>query len=103
QRTTMIQAIKQLFVNSEVQPTSGGTVAGAAHRVFVDLKSLITGKDEVSILKEVERGEKHLLEVYKDTMNEIKEPLVLNLLHKQYEEIQADLIKWQEVHHSLKV
>ena len=37
-----------------------GTVLAAAHRKFVDLKSVVTGQDDKAIVNEVERGEDHI-------------------------------------------
>ena len=36
-----------------------GSVAGALHRGWVDVKSMVTGKDEEAVLNEAERGEDH--------------------------------------------
>jgi len=41
-------------------PEDDGTVLAAAHRKFVDLKSLVTGRDDQAIVNEVERGEDHI-------------------------------------------
>ena len=37
-----------------------GTILAAAHRRFVDLKSVVTGQDDKAIIDEVERGEDHI-------------------------------------------
>jgi uncharacterized protein (TIGR02284 family) len=36
---------------------AGGSVAGALHRGWVNLKSTVTGRDDLAILEECERGE----------------------------------------------
>ena len=41
-------------------PEDDGTALAAAHRVFVDLKSAITGRDDKAVINEVERGEDHI-------------------------------------------
>lgn len=41
-------------------PSSGGSLLGGAHQVFLDMKSAITGKDDDAILAEVQRGEEYL-------------------------------------------
>jgi uncharacterized protein (TIGR02284 family) len=41
-------------------PEDDGTVLAAAHRKFVDLKSMVTGRDDKAIVNEVERGEDHI-------------------------------------------
>src|SRR5687768_12338539 len=39
------------------KPERAGSLAGSAHRRWVDIKSAITGKDDAAVLAECERGE----------------------------------------------
>ncbi|MEL6078682.1 PA2169 family four-helix-bundle protein, partial [Stenotrophomonas maltophilia] len=48
------------------EPETSTSVSGDLHRRWVDLKSLVTGKDEESVLNEAERGEDHALKSYKE-------------------------------------
>jgi uncharacterized protein (TIGR02284 family) len=41
-------------------PQDSGSFMGKAHQSFTDLKAAITGRDEKSIINEVERGEDYL-------------------------------------------
>ena len=57
------QVVEQL--RSEVRrlggdPEDGGSFLGKAHQRFEDLKAAVTGRDEKSIINEVERGEDYL-------------------------------------------
>jgi uncharacterized protein (TIGR02284 family) len=59
------QIVEQL--RSEVrrlggEPEDGGSFMGKAHQRFEDMKAAITGRDEKSIINEVERGEDYLKE-----------------------------------------
>lgn len=49
-------------------PEDDGTTLAAAHRVFVDLKSAITGRDDKAVINEVERGEDHIKEKFETAM-----------------------------------
>ncbi len=42
------------------EPEDSGSFIGKAHQRFADLKAAITGRDEKSIINEVERGEDYL-------------------------------------------
>ena len=42
------------------KPADGGTLLGGAHRIFMNLKGAVTGKDVQAIVSEVERGEGHI-------------------------------------------
>ena len=45
-------------------PETSTSISGDLHRGWVNLKSLVTGKDEEAVLNEVERGEDHALKAY---------------------------------------
>ncbi|MBK5189131.1 MAG: PA2169 family four-helix-bundle protein [Gemmatimonadaceae bacterium] len=49
-------------------PDKRGTVGGALHRGWINLKSAITGKSEEAIVMECERGEEHAAHVYEDAL-----------------------------------
>ena len=48
----------------------GGTVSGAVHRGWIDLKAALTKQDVHSILEEVERGEDSAKKAYRDALDE---------------------------------
>ena len=50
-------------------PEDDGSAAAAMHRGWVDLKSAITGRDDKSIINEVERGEDYIKEKFETAMN----------------------------------
>ena len=51
-------------------PEDDGTVLAGAHRVFVNLKSAVTGNDDKAIVNEVERGEDHILHKFQDALKD---------------------------------
>jgi len=52
-------------------PETSTSVTGDMHRGWVNLKSLFTGKDELAVLEEVERGEDYALKAYKDAREKL--------------------------------
>ena len=50
-------------------PEDDGSFMGKTHQRFEDLKAAITGKDEKSIVNEVERGEDYLKEKWETALN----------------------------------
>lgn len=50
-------------------PEDDGSTLGAAHRAIVDLKAAITGRDDKSVINEVERGEDYIKEKYETALN----------------------------------
>src|SRR4051812_9290973 len=49
--------LAQIVARFGGKPEESGSVAGALHRGWVDAKSAVTGRDDLAILEEVERGE----------------------------------------------
>ncbi|MEX5589359.1 MULTISPECIES: ferritin-like domain-containing protein [Pseudomonas] len=52
-------------------PETSTSISGDLHRGWVNLKSLVTGKDEEAVLNEVERGEDHALKAYKEAREKL--------------------------------
>ena len=51
-------------------PAKSGSVSGALHRGWLDIKSAITGKDDYAIVAEAERGEDVAKSVYENALKE---------------------------------
>lgn len=75
-------------------PETSSSVSGTLHRAWVDLKSTLTGKDDVAILNEVERGEDVALKAYKEAHQKAVEKnlpaTVTSLIKKQLDGVQAN-------------
>jgi uncharacterized protein (TIGR02284 family) len=51
-------------------PEDDGSFMGKTHQRFLDLKAAVTGRDEKSIINEVERGEDYLKEKFETALND---------------------------------
>ena len=72
QRATERQQVVE-SLRSEVRrlggdPENGGSFLGKTHQQFEDLKAAITGRDEKSIINEVERGEDYLKDKFETAL-----------------------------------
>jgi len=54
--TDLQESVRRLGGN----PADDGSIAGGAHRMFVNLKQAVIGSDDKAIVNEVERGEDYL-------------------------------------------
>ncbi|MCY7376376.1 MAG: PA2169 family four-helix-bundle protein [Pyrinomonadaceae bacterium] len=68
-------------------PETTSSTAGALHRSWINIKSLVTGKDEAGILNEVERGEDSAKKAYKDALAENLPANVKTVVQKQADEV----------------
>lgn len=66
QRSEFVGTLQELVRSLGGDPEQSGSISGAIHRGWIDLKSAITGKDDEAILNECERGEDHAKAAYQD-------------------------------------
>ena len=70
------------------KPETGGSVLGAVHRGWVNLKSTMTGRDDVAILEECERGEDVAKAVYRKALEDSSlTPDVRQAVQRQYDAV----------------
>lgn len=68
-------------------PETGGSVAGAAHRGWLNLKSAITGNDDAAIISECERGEDVAKEAYSKALAKDLPSDLQAIVRRQYNEV----------------
>lgn len=68
-------------------PEKTSSTAGALHRGWINIKSLVTGKDEAGVLNEAERGEDVAKKAYKDALAENLPANVMTVVQAQANEV----------------
>jgi uncharacterized protein (TIGR02284 family) len=68
-------------------PEKSGSTAGALHRVWIDIKGTLTGKDDGSILNEAERGEDSAVKAYEDALKQRLPANCESIVQKQFSEV----------------
>jgi uncharacterized protein (TIGR02284 family) len=64
-------------------PERSGSVAGTMHRGWLDIKSVVTGKDDHAILAEAERGEDSAKNAYESALKETLPASAQTLVQQQ--------------------
>lgn len=77
--------LQQLVRSLGGDPETSTSVGGDLHRRWVDLKSLVTGKDDEAILNECERGEDVAKKAYSKALEKDLPVTVRNVVEKQYQ------------------
>ena len=67
------------------EPTESGTVSGALHRAWTNIKSSITGMDDYAVLAECERGEDVAKQTYEAALQENLPTDVEAIVRRQYQ------------------
>lgn len=92
-RHKMITELEQKAANfAGIEVPESGTIAGPAHRAFIDLKAFLTRGDKDAIINEIKRGDSTLINAYKEAIRE-ERPMreMTDMLNKQLTEIQSEL------------
>lgn len=83
QRAEMARELQAEVRRLGGDPEKAGSIAGAAHRGWINIKSVVTGKDEGSIIAEAERGEDSAKAAYEKALAEALPPQTLALVREQ--------------------
>ncbi|MBK7392585.1 MAG: PA2169 family four-helix-bundle protein [Chloracidobacterium sp.] len=83
QRSEFVGILQGLVRELGGDPESTGTLSAAVHRGWIDIKSLVTGKDEEAILNECERGEDYAKEAYADALKTTMPANVADVVEQQ--------------------
>jgi uncharacterized protein (TIGR02284 family) len=70
ERTQMSSELQAEVRRLGGDPEQSGSMSGSLHRGWLDIKSVITGKDDHAIIAEAERGEDVAKTAYEDALNE---------------------------------
>ena len=71
-------------------PEESGSVKGAIHRGWVNLKTALTSNDDLAVLEECERGEDVALAAYRDALKEPIPADVRVVIERQYEGVRMN-------------
>ena len=90
QREAMVADLQRLVRQQGGTPKDSGTMLAGAHRLFVDLKSLVTGTDRAAVLKEVERGESEAVRRYENALSQDLPGDVAAVIRRHLETFRSD-------------
>ncbi|OBX27073.1 uncharacterized protein (TIGR02284 family) [Gelidibacter algens] len=86
--------LKSEMKNFGQEPDKGGSIAGATHRTWMEVKSWFSADDDESMLEEAIRGEKASVDEYHDVLKESTLPgSTKQLLESQKTTIEQGLTK----------
>ena len=77
--------LQQLVTRLGGKPEDGGSVAGAVHRGWVNLKAAVSGRTDLAILEECERGEDVAKASYSKALKEALPEDIRVAVQRQYD------------------
>ena len=84
-------------------PEDDGTVLAGAHRMFLNLKSVVTGNDDKAIVDEVERGEDHIKAKFEEALNDqALAPEVATVIRECFVSVKTGHDQMRDIKHSIE-
>lgn len=97
--TRLQQQVTTLGGNAE----DDGTILAGAHRLFLNLKSVVTGSDDKAIINEVEAGEDHIKAKFEDALGDMElSPAVRALIEECYTSVKEGHDEMRDIKHSME-
>lgn len=89
QRADFVGVLQELVRSLGGDPENSGSMSAAVHRGWMDIKSLVTGKDEAAILNECERGEDYAKDSYAEALKTTLPANINDVLAQQAQAVLA--------------
>lgn len=101
EREAAIRALRAEVVRLGGKPDDNGTVLGGAHRIFMNLTSVVTGRDEAAIIAEVEQGEDHIKAKFEDAIADSDlSPEVMHTIRECFVSVKQGHDEMRDLKHS---
>ena len=89
ERGQMVRELQDEVQGLGGSPETAGSTAGALHRGWINIKSVVTGKDDQKIISEAERGEDLAKAAYENALKEALPVQVKALVSRQAVQVRA--------------
>ena len=102
EREASIKTLRSEVVRLGGKPDDNGTVLGGAHRMFMNLKSVVIGRDEAAIIAEVEQGEDHVKAKFEDAIADGDlSPQAMHTIRECYVSVKKGHDEMRDLKHSM--
>jgi len=102
EREAAVKTLRTEVIRLGGKPDDNGTVLGGAHRMFMNLKSVVTGRDEKAIIAEVEQGEDHIKAKFEDALADSDiSPQVMHTIRECFASIKQGHDEMRDLKHSM--
>lgn len=89
QRSQFAGELQNLVRELGGDPENSGSTAGVLHRGWINIKAVVTGKDDGAILNEAERGEDAAKKAYKEALETSLPANAASVVQNQYAQVQT--------------
>jgi uncharacterized protein (TIGR02284 family) len=102
ERQIVITTLRSEVTRLGGTPEDDGTMLGGAHRMFLNLKSVVTGRDDKAIVAEVEQGEDHIKHKFESAIADTElSPEVMTVIRETFTSIKDGHDQMRDLKHSM--
>ena len=103
ERRQVVANLQQQVRSLGGNPEDDGTILAGAHRMFLNLKATLTGKDDKAIINEVEAGEDHIKAKFEDAIADRDlSPAVRAVVEQNYVSVKEGHDEMRDIKHSMQ-
>lgn len=100
QRAQFVTELRNLAPAAGGDADKGGSVSAAVHRGWINLKSVVTGRDDAAILAECERGDENAVKAYEQASSAPLPAQAVALVQRQTAAIREAYARIKSLHAS---
>ncbi len=89
QRSEFARELRQLVTQLGGDPDKHGSVTGALHRGWINIKAAVSSNEPHAVLAEAERGEDAAVAAYRDASEQMYDPVARDLVSRQFTAVKA--------------
>lgn len=90
ERAQYVRELQPLVAQLGDAPRDSGSAIAAVHRGWINLKSVVTGRDDAAILAECQRGDENATKTYDEAVTAALPAAAVEVVRRQATQIRAD-------------
>lgn len=103
ERRQVVSALQAEVARLGGTPEDDGTVLAGAHRMFLNLKAAVTGRDDRAVVNEVEAGEDHIKAKYEAALADAElSPATKSAIQTAYTSVREGHDQMRDLKHALQ-
>lgn len=103
ERRAIASRLQQEVVRLGGKAEDDGTMLAGAHRMFLNLKAMMTKHDDKAIVNEVEAGEDHIKAKFEDALGDMElTPAVRSVIEGCYTSVKAGHDEMRDIKHAMQ-
>lgn len=103
ERQSAVATLQAAVARLGGNPEDDGSLLGSAHRVFMNLKEAVVGRDDQAILNEVDRGEDYLKQKFETALQDVDlAPEARSAVQQAWDSVKSGHDEMSQLKHTLE-